>query len=90
MPFDHQAYRAAQAAAEARKTLAARLRAGPVTPELVAEAAAAVDDLHAEIARMRRESAEEQREFQREARSIASEARWDARNEADGVPHGCY
>lgn len=86
MPFDHQAYQAARAAAESRKTLAQRCRTVPATGAASAtlgEAADAIDYLHAQIDRMRREAIEEQREFQREARDIAAEARWEARAEAD-------
>ena len=80
-------YQAVRAAAEARKTLAARLRATPtddVTRVYFNEAADAIDHLHAEIARIRREAIEEQREFQREARDMAAEARWQAQADAEG------
>lgn len=86
-------YDSMRAATEARKTLAARLRATPaddVTRVYFNEAADAIDYLHAQIDRMRREAIEEQREFQREAREIAAEARWSAQADADGTSHGCY
>lgn len=86
MPYD---YHAARAAAEARKTLAARLRAGPVTPELIEEAAAAFDHLHAQIDRQRRDAIEEQREAQRDARAAATEGYWQGRQESEGS-YGSY
>lgn len=100
MVTDHAAMRAA---AEARKTVAARLRAmtidydksempGEARPIGVAcadlrEAADAIDYLHGQIAQLRQDMREEQREAQREVRDAVAEARWQA---SQGEDHGSY
>lgn len=86
MAHDYHAWKAADAA---RRTLAARLREGPATPELVAEAAAAIDHLHERIAQMQRDARDEQREAQRDARAAASEGYWQGRQESEGS-YGSY
>lgn len=69
-------YAAMRAAAEARKTLPARLRL--LGDPLMLEAADAIDYLHGQIAQLRQDMREEQREAQREVRDAVAEARWQA------------
>lgn len=79
-----------RADAEARKTLAARMRAAQATGEasrLLEEAANAVDFLHAKVAQLRRDMNEQEREAGREIRSAVAEARWQ---ESQGEDYGGY
>lgn len=97
--MSHENYLKYKAAADARKTLAARLRAaasshtcGPETyasdaERFMNEAADAIDYLHAQIAAMRREASEEAREAQRDARESFAEGQASAR---EGYERGCY
>lgn len=79
-----------RADAEARKTLAARMRAAQATGEasrLLEEGANAVDFLHAHVAQLRRDMNEQEREAGREIRSAVAEARWQERQ---GEDYGGY
>jgi hypothetical protein len=49
-----------------------------------------VERLQELVKQQSKDARDADREFSREAREIASEARWQAQNEADGVPYGTY
>lgn len=87
-------YAAMRAAAEARKTLAARLRllatAEPaLAPErtLMLEAAEAIDYLQAQVDQQRRDAIEEQRDANRAIRDAVAEDRWRG---SQGDEYGSY
>ena len=87
-----QDYAAMRAAAEARKTIAARLREANLSQpaEVIAllhEGAAAIDHLHTTIEQMRRDAKEAERDAREDIRYAVAEAGWRA---SQGDDYGSY
>lgn len=70
--------------------LLGRLRALSTSAKLTQDELDTVMDATRAIESLRRQLGDQQREAARDARDAAAEARWQDRNDRDGVPHGSY